>query len=489
MAQQPTTRTQVSGYRFLVRRMEHALIRRDVRMLHDPMRSQSRSLIVGVVFTVLAVAVCVVLAIFKPQDKIGTAKIIMGKDSGALYVVVGQTLHPVLNLASARLIIGESSNPAVVKELEISSMDRGSLVGIPGAPAAIPGPPAEEDFGWSVCDSISDSRAQTVTTSVIAGRLNQSDAAETMPQDQALLVAVGKSTYLVYEGKRALVDVNNPAVSRALRLDGVTPRPVSAGLLNAVPEAPAISPPVIANSGAAPTYPVSSARVGSIVEIERVGERQEYVVLTNGVQQVSEATADLIRFANSQGNDSILKVTPDALFGIPTVNDLAVQTFPTKAAKAVSADIAPVSCLAWLPGKGDDSAARMASVSIVIGRALPLPNGAKQVRLAQADDGGNNVDDAYIPTGKAPFVHITGILGDSNQLGPLFVILDTGVRFGVADAKTAEALGLGSRSVAAPWPIVELLAAGPALSRQAALISHDALPTDMNPAKLEIPKP
>ncbi|UGT69152.1 type VII secretion protein EccB [Nocardia gipuzkoensis] len=32
MPSKPTTRWQVSGYRFLVRRMEHALVRRDVRM-------------------------------------------------------------------------------------------------------------------------------------------------------------------------------------------------------------------------------------------------------------------------------------------------------------------------------------------------------------------------------------------------------------------------------------------------------------------------
>jgi hypothetical protein len=41
MAGQPTTRLHVSGYRFLVRRMEHALLRGDIRMLHDPMRAQS----------------------------------------------------------------------------------------------------------------------------------------------------------------------------------------------------------------------------------------------------------------------------------------------------------------------------------------------------------------------------------------------------------------------------------------------------------------
>ncbi|WP_280228711.1 type VII secretion protein EccB, partial [Nocardia cyriacigeorgica] len=47
MPAQLTTRQQVNGYRFLLRRLDHALVRRDVRMLHDPMRSQLRSLLVG----------------------------------------------------------------------------------------------------------------------------------------------------------------------------------------------------------------------------------------------------------------------------------------------------------------------------------------------------------------------------------------------------------------------------------------------------------
>ena len=46
-AQQPTTRLHVSGYRFLVRRMEHALVRGDTRMLDDPQRAQSLSFAAG----------------------------------------------------------------------------------------------------------------------------------------------------------------------------------------------------------------------------------------------------------------------------------------------------------------------------------------------------------------------------------------------------------------------------------------------------------
>ena len=61
-----TNRLQVSGYRFLVRRMEHALVRGDIRMLDDPLRAQSLSLAAGCVLAAIAVAVCAVLALFQP---------------------------------------------------------------------------------------------------------------------------------------------------------------------------------------------------------------------------------------------------------------------------------------------------------------------------------------------------------------------------------------------------------------------------------------
>ncbi len=97
MAAQPTTRWQVSGYRFLVRRMEHALVRKDVRMLSDPMRSQSRALGVVIVVVVSGAGRMRGPALFRPQDKIGNATIVVGKDSGAMFVAVNDALHPVLN--------------------------------------------------------------------------------------------------------------------------------------------------------------------------------------------------------------------------------------------------------------------------------------------------------------------------------------------------------------------------------------------------------
>src|ERR1700710_462147 len=114
MADQTTTRLAAGGHRFLVRRMEHALVRRDTTMHDDPLRAQSLSLAAGCVVAVIAVAACATLAAVRPQGAIGDAPIVMARETGALYVRVGDTLHPVPNLVSARLIAGSAADPATV---------------------------------------------------------------------------------------------------------------------------------------------------------------------------------------------------------------------------------------------------------------------------------------------------------------------------------------------------------------------------------------
>src|SRR5690349_19456417 len=161
MARQPTTRLQVSGYRFLVRRTEHALLRGDVRMLHDPIRAQSHSFIAGCVLAAVVVAVCAILAFLRPHAGLGDAQIVMSRDSGALYARVGDTLHPVMNLASARLAIGSPATPKLVDAADIDNAKRGPMLGIAGAPAVIGNPLTRKESAWTVCDS--------TTTTVIAG--------------------------------------------------------------------------------------------------------------------------------------------------------------------------------------------------------------------------------------------------------------------------------------------------------------------------------
>src|SRR3984885_2671078 len=122
MAWQPTTRLHVSGYRFLRGRIECALLGRDVRAFNEPIRAPAHSMMAGLVFTIILLAGCVVLAFLGPQPGSATGPILMEKQSGALYVRLGETLHPVLNLASARLIVKTNADPEPTAE---SALDRG----------------------------------------------------------------------------------------------------------------------------------------------------------------------------------------------------------------------------------------------------------------------------------------------------------------------------------------------------------------------------
>src|SRR6202020_2562403 len=137
MPAQVTTRAQVNGYRLLVRRLEHALIRADSRMIHDPMRGQMRALLVGMVIAILISGGAGVLAFFKPTPNFGNSTIMLSKSNGTLFVRIGNRLHPVLNLASARLIVGKSDPPKEVDDKFLNTVPRGPAIGIVGAPNSI----------------------------------------------------------------------------------------------------------------------------------------------------------------------------------------------------------------------------------------------------------------------------------------------------------------------------------------------------------------
>src|SRR5262249_19596914 len=186
----------------------------------------------------------------------------------ALYVRIGDTVHPVLNLASARLIAGAPANPEAVSMSAISNSKGGPLVGIPGAPATIAPPLGEHESGWAVCD---DATSTTVIAGAVFGDgLASGHSVLVTPRSES-----AATTYLLYDGWRAKVDLRNRAVVRALKLDGVTPRPVSRVLLDSTPEAPAITAPHIPDAGL--RSPVPAFPAASVVPAAGGAATQNYV--------------------------------------------------------------------------------------------------------------------------------------------------------------------------------------------------------------------
>lgn len=490
MPSKPTTRWQVSGYRFLVRRMEHALVRRDVRMLHDPMRAQSRAFTVGVILACVALAGCGLLALLRPQDKIGSNKILLGKNTGAVYVVIDNVVHPALNLASARLAAGEAAKPGTVKESELAKKPRGQLIGIPGAPASLNFDANGSGRAWTVCDALANDGSATLTTSVIAGTPDLGDKAAPLAAGRALLVRGRDHTYLVYGNQRARLDMNDRAVVDALEIRGHAPRPISEGLLNAIPEVLPLTAPVIADAGAAPSYSIGAHRIGDVVRVRT--DNKHYVVLSDGLQPVSPLTADIIRnaYRSTATADDIAQADRT---GAPVSAALPVGDYPAAAPTLVDGKDQPVDCLSWRPIDSADTSdgSRHAELTVLTGHAPPIPDRARLVPLAQADGDGPELDAFYLTPGTGAYVQSTGIEPDSQRRDSLFFLSDYGVRYGVKNLEAAKALGMDPESVRpepAPWQIIGLLAPGPTLSREAAMVAHDGVAPDPDPAKQPVKK-
>ncbi len=406
-------------------------------MLDDPMRSEARSLAAGCVLAMVAVIACAVVAIVRPRDSLGDAPIVMVRETGALYVRVGETLHPALNLASARLVAGNAGQPQRIAAIELRRSKRGPLIGIPGAPTEIGEPLAAGESHWAVCD---DGAATTVITGPPA------NGAGMQPLSGATTMLVRSppqtgDTYLLYDGKRARVNLGDLPTMRALRLDGVVPTELAAAVLNAIPEAAPIAAPVIPGAGRDGPPSLDGLRVGTVVRIHRAGGDDHYVVLSSGAQRIGQVAADLIRFTDSQGSRDIVTVTADAVSATPAVDELPVGGFPHDVNQPVDRAVV---CSGWAAGAG--------APTTFTGDSLPLP----------ADAAVNGV---YVPAGRSLFAAASG----------LFLITDTGVRFRVPDAATAGLLGVSTPAVAAPWPILQLLTEGPELSRRAALVTHNAI--------------
>jgi len=468
------TRHQVSGWRFVMRRIASGVALHDTRMLVDPLRTQSRAVVVGALILITGVAGCFIFSLIRPSGVAGDDAVLADRSTAALYVKVGDQLHPVLNLTSARLIAGRADNPTMVKTSELDQFARGNLLGIPGAPERMV-QNTTRDAVWTVCDTVSGASAGVT---VIAGRpADGGERAATLPAHHAVLVENEGRTWLLWDGRRSAIDLNNRAVTDALGLgaDVPAPRPIASGLFNAVPEAPPIIAPPIAGAGEPPRFTLGEpAPIGAVVAAyEADNSIRYYAVLGDGLQPVSPVLAAILRNTNSFGLAQPPRLSADEVSRLPVARAFDTAAYPSDRVTLADAADDPVTCAQWAKPEG----ATTDSLTLLSGAALPISDSQRTVDLVTSGSGGT-ANRVALPPGSGYFV---------DSAGTLFWISDTGVRYGIEDAKAVEALGLTPPPLQIPWSMLTQFAAGPTLSRGDALLAHDTLSPDPKPARLETP--
>ena len=87
------TRHQVTGWRFVMRRIASGVALHDTRMLVDPLRSQTRAVLMGVVVLITALVGCFVFSLIRPNGSAANNPILADRSTAALYVRVGDQLQ------------------------------------------------------------------------------------------------------------------------------------------------------------------------------------------------------------------------------------------------------------------------------------------------------------------------------------------------------------------------------------------------------------
>lgn len=481
MPTDPTTKSQVQAYRFVVRRMESALVRKDSVMLHEPMRTHLRASGVGLILGVLGLAAFFVVGLFSPTDKLNSNEIVIVKQTGQVFVVPDSDpirVIPVPNVTSARLLFAafsDLSEPPETRDVESSALvgiPREPATGLPGVPESLPTPDMLVGGDWSVCDTaeireeLPNAQARpTLTTTAVIGVPGPGGP---LGENEALLVEEESTgaTYLVHDGRRGRVDLNDPAVGHAYGLIGVVPRKVSTGLLNAIPEGHSLNPPDIPGAEQPSRFPqLSGVQVGDVVQVNLAGGQESFfLVLEQGTQKVERAVANLIRFDHGSSTD-FREVPPKDITGVPTAPQAGQQDFtdfPAQVPKIRAITETLVACAVWHGTEAQPMITVSAGEQALLEQSVQLPGAG----------GGQTADRVLVEPAKGALVR--GVVpGQRPDTGVIWLVNDQGFAYRVPSIEVARALGLGEKITTAPEPVLGLLPAGVALDPQQALARFD----------------
>lgn len=472
-----TTKAQAQAYRFGVRRLENAVATGESfrRTLGGP--RHGLSFLIGVVLAALVLAGFAVYGFISPEPSIGDATVAVDTDNGGAYVVRDGRLYPALNYTSALLAAGRDTlqaggsgssggaagsggkpKVAFVDSSTIEDMPKGRTLGITGAPGVLPGEDGLVGGSWTVCDrTVVDpakgpSSPPTITTYAILG-------GRTVPQSavgrEAALVSAdgGTTTFLLQGGRRAKLNLRDRAVGVALQTDGIQVRPVSAGLLAAIPRSADIVPPVIDGTGDDVSWS-PDVTVGTVFAVRFAAGTAFYVALKDGAERVPKTVADLIR-ADAGSTAEFPVIPPSTLKKAPVSTAIDLTTYPTTIPKYEAVDADPYLCLDWT------GAAGTAAYSVYPTTRLGLPKDAKPVP-APPGSGSSVADQVYLSPGKGEVVG--QVVGNQKATaGALFFVGDNGVKYPVSTAQALRFLGLGKTVNPAPPALLNLLPTGPVL--------------------------
>ncbi|MEV0650241.1 type VII secretion protein EccB [Phytomonospora sp. NPDC050363] len=456
---------QVQAHRFVTHRLVSALLVGDPESTETPMRRIGMSVFGSVMVMAIIAAIFGVYGIFKPgggKPEAGT--LIIEEETGVLYLWAAldnpneASLYPVLNYASARLILNQAElKPVSMSQNSLKTLSRGLPLGIPDAPPDLPMADnlLQDAAPWQVCSSTPRPNSGNLITQVAVDNL----PGGTQVSGQAMLVNVDGQdslTYLLWNERRMRIE------SLAMLALGIsaTPTPVTAKVIESFQAGPDLRKPDIPNEGQPATKPVPSSpsNIGTVY----IAAGAYYVLTDGGLVPIGQVTAKLITDADP------ISITPtDANAALATSGTIEPEGFPQLV--PTLRDLSgphPALCATY------DAAAEHPSVKLVVYDSTPeqlvVPDNTQLI------DGATTglAERAVLPGGNGVLAQEAPLPGATSGQ-TIYLVNQSGTKYGLLASDSCnpkDALGYGKVTpVLIPGSILSLLPSGVTLSQPAAL--------------------
>ncbi|MEU9185082.1 type VII secretion protein EccB [Streptomyces sp. NPDC048484] len=449
-------RDELNAYTFAKRRMLASFVQSSPTGSEEGAPRPLRAVFPGVIVGVIILAVFGGWGMFKPTapkdwDATGENVIIASKSTTRYVVLVTdgkRQLHPVLNMASAKLLLDADQGKVInVDEsiLDKGAIPHGATIGIPYGPDRLPdASEADAAKRWAVCERPSDGgRAIQKAAFVLAEReANRTEGTERLRGGELLyVVGPDRTRYVVDAGGTAYqVSAENELLLRTLVGSDREPQRVSREWLDTLHKGDQIVFPKVegspgADAGVQVTEDAEANKVGMVLEAPNGDTTQYYVVLPGRIAPVSAFTAtlllnsrDLVSLdqASEARKVSAGAFTPGEEFG-------AEHNWPTAEPKAVN-----------------DAAATSGGRNTVCNvlRAVDPDKGTTTLSTWAGTDFpatlATGSSSAYVTPGSGQLYR--QFQGSETEAGAVFLVTDTGLRYALqsnSDSATDDA-GIGT---------------------------------------------
>ncbi|MFF8430645.1 type VII secretion protein EccB [Streptomyces sp. NPDC016566] len=458
-------RDQVQAHMFIMGRLASGMLRADPDALDTPNSRTGRARTWGVALGVGIGVVSALYGVVFPgggTDWKAPGTLVVVKQTGARFLYIGGSLHPVLNEASAKLLAGDRMVVDSVDAASLSSAVRGTPVGIVGAPDELPDPATMRGATWLACASQrrdeSGGNAPQLTLAIEPEREGSA-----LPKGKGVLIADPDGVrYLLWQGQRLRLDADNGAV-QALGYSSVQPVQVSAAFLNAIPSGPDLAAPEVTDRGA--PGPALSGQPTTVGQLFTGPAGGRYLLTTDGLVPLTRIEYMLLsgdprtqRDAYQGGSVTTTAIGPD---------DLTAHTAPAGKLPRSPGDALPAKPPAPVVLDPDQSvcadlhpASAAPRLSIAVAEAMTTAGHPPTVQPGVIPSCTQADRVAVRPGGGA----LVRALSGAGTGSTYYLVTDAGVKFPLPTGQTAQQLGYSTSTAAGvPGALLGMLPSGPSL--------------------------